>query len=283
MKEITVRNLTIALLGMLCLSLAVGAGAAQKDDPSCKDHPLFPTRIPGAWIHHCDHKSFDAFAFTVAKGKTEKVEGELWKISYYPQADAKEKPSELQILRNYENAVTKAGGTVIYSEKSRESFKLNKDGKEIWVEVGAEFTGKYGLTIVQKKSMAQDVVADAAAFGNDIRATGHAAVYGILFDTGKATIKPESAQAIGEVAKLLKADAGLKLFVVGHTDSAGTVDGNAKLSQDRAQSVMQALVKDHGIAASRLRAAGCGQYAPVATNDTEEGRAKNRRVELVKQ
>jgi OmpA-OmpF porin, OOP family len=277
------RKTTLVLFGLLCLSLAVGVSAAQTDVKECKDHPLFPTRIPGAWIHNCDHKSFDAFAFTVAKGKTEKVEGELWKIIYFPQADAKEKPSELQILRNFENAVTKAGGKVIYSEKSRESFKLNKDGKEIWVEVWAEFTGKYGLTIVQKQGMAQDIVADAAAFGSDIRATGHAAVYGILFDTGKATIKPESAQSIGEVAKLLKADPGLKLFVVGHTDNTGTVEGNVKLSQDRAQSVMQSLVKDHGIAAARLRAAGCGQYAPVASNDAEEGRAKNRRVELVKQ
>jgi flagellar motor protein MotB len=277
------RKTTAILFGLLSLILATGVSAVQKDDPACRDHPLFPNRMQGSWIRSCSHKTFDAYAFTVAKGKTERVEGELWKLSYYPQADAKEKPSELQILRNYENAVKSVGGTVVYSEKTKETFKLSKDGKEIWVEVTAEFTGKYGLTIVQKGGMAQDIVADAAAFGNNIRATGHAAVYGILFDTGKATIKSESAQAIGEVAKLLKADPGLKVFVVGHTDNTGTVDGNQKLSQDRAQSVMQSLVKDHGIAAARLRAAGCGQVAPVASNDTEEGRGKNRRVELVKQ
>lgn len=277
------RKLTVVLLGMLCLSLTAALGAAQVDATGCKDHPLFPTRIPGSWIHHCSHKQFDAYAFTVAKGKTTPVEGELWKLSYYPQGDAKEKPSELQILRNFENAVQKAGGTSLYAEKSKETFKLVKDGKEIWVEVTAEFTGKYGLTIVQKGAMAQVIVADAAAFGNDIRSSGHASVYGITFDTGKATIKTESAQAIGEIAKLLKGDPTLKLFVVGHTDSTGTVDGNVKLSQDRAQAVMQALVKDHGIAAGRLRAYGCGQFAPVASNDTEDGKGKNRRVELVKQ
>ena len=80
-----------------------------------------------------------------------------------------------------------------------------------------------------------------------------------------------------------RSQSSVHLLGVGHTDSTGTVEGNLKLSQDRAQAVMQSLVKDHGIAASRLRSAGCGQYAPVATNDTEEGRAKNRRVELVKQ
>lgn len=277
------RKMAVIQIGWLCLFLATGVAAAQVDDKGCKDHPLFPTRIQGSWIRSCSHKTFDAHAFTVAKGKTESVEGEIWKISYYPQADAKEKPSELQILRNYENAVKSAGGTVVYSEKTKATFKLSKDGKDIWVEVTAEFTGKYGLTIVQKKGMAQTIVADAAAFGNDIRAAGHAAVYGILFDTGKATLKPESAKAIGEIAKLLKGDASLTLFVVGHTDNTGTVEGNQKLSQDRAHSVMQSLIKDHGIAAARLRAAGCGQVAPVASNDTEEGRAKNRRVELVKQ
>lgn len=277
------RIIEALLAGALCLLCATGTQAVQTDEKGCKDHPLFPNRIQGSWIRSCSHKTFDVFAFTVAKGKVEPVEGELWKLSYYPQADAKEKPSELQILRNYENAVKAAGGTVVYAEKSKETFKLTKDGKEIWVQVAAEFTGKYSLTIVQKQGMQQEIVADAAAFGKDLRAAGHVAVYDITFDTGKATLKPESAMAVGEVAKLLKGDPNLKLFVVGHTDNAGTVDGNQKLSQDRAQSVMNALVKDHGIAAARLRAAGCGQVAPVASNDTEEGRAKNRRVELVKQ
>ena len=97
--------------------------------------------------------------------------------------------------------------------------------------------------------MAQDIVANAEALASDIRTTGHAAVYGIYFDTGKSTIKPESAQAIGEIAKLLKADPALKLYVVGHTDNVGGVESNIKLSQDRAEAVLQALVREHGIAA----------------------------------
>ena len=98
--------------------------------------------------------------------------------------------------------------------------------------------------------MAQGVTATAAALANDIRATGHAAVYGILFDTGKADIKTESAQAIGEIAKLLKNDAALKLYVVGHTDNVGSVESNLKLSDQRAQAVLKALTGEHGIAAA---------------------------------
>jgi outer membrane protein OmpA-like peptidoglycan-associated protein len=126
-------------------------------------------------------------------------------------------------------------------------------------------------------------VADAAAFANDLRATGHVAVYGILFDTGKSVVKPESKPALDEVAKLLKADPGLRLWVVGHTDAVGKVDDNMRLAQARAEAVAAELVSAHGIAAARLKGYGVGPLAPVAGNEDEAGRAKNRRVELVKQ
>ena len=267
---------------VLILAAASGLAAQQKDDPKCKDHPAF-TRMPDYWIHGCRQNQFDAYEFVVAKDKKERVEGQYFKINYYPQATAVQKPSELQIHRNFQNAVTKQGGTVVYSDKTVSTLKLTKDGKEIWAEVRAEFTGKYFLTIIQKEEMAQDIVASAETMSNDINTTGHVAVYGIYFDTGKSTIKPESAQAIGEIAKLLTANPALKLYVVGHTDNQGGVEGNIKLSQDRAEAVLQSLVRDHGIAAGRLRAYGCGLFSPVASNDSEEGRAKNRRVELVKQ
>jgi len=186
-------------------------------------------------------------------------------------------------VRNYENAIKAAGGTVLFADTSRwMNGKLVKDGKEVWAQA-EKGNGLIWLYIVEKGEMTQEVVADAAALGDDLKSTGHAAVYGILFDTGKADIKPESAQAIGEIAKLLKADAGLKLHVVGHTDSVGGVDANLKLSQARAEAVLAALVKDHGIAAGRLRSFGNGPFAPVASNDAEDGRARNRRVELVRQ
>ena len=273
---------TKSLLLFAIAALALGLPAQQKDSGQCKDHPAF-TRMPDYWIYSCQQKQFDSYAFTVGKGKTEAVEGQYWMIAYRPQNAMVSKPSELQIQRNFENAVQKQGGKVLWSEKSRSTFQLAGAGVEIWAELRTDFTSGYRLFIVQKQGMAQDIVADAAAMASDINATGHVAVYGIYFDSGKSLIKPESAQAIGEIAKLLKAQPALKLFVVGHTDNEGTVEGNLVLSQQRAEAVLKALTGEHGIDAARLRAHGCGQFAPVAGNDTDAGRAKNRRVELVKQ
>jgi flagellar motor protein MotB len=276
------RCVRVLLLAPLCTLVLLGTAAAQqKDDAKCKDHPLF-TRMPTYWIHHCSTKEFDAYAFDVGDGKKETVEGETWKISYYPQAKAETKPSELQILRNFENAAAKLGGKVLAQSKTKETIRLTKDGREFWVEVGAEFTGKHGLTIVERGAMKQDIVANAEVFSNDIRSTGHAAVYGIYFDTGKSEIKPESEAALTEIAKLLTGDAALQVNVVGHTDSVGSVESNMTLSQTRADAVVKAMTGKHGIAASRLKAYGVGPLAPVASNDTDEGKAKNRRVELVK-
>lgn len=131
--------------------------------------------------------------------------------------------------------------------------------------------------------MQQEVTANAEAMGNDINTTGHAAIYGIYFDTGKAEIKPESDTAISEMAKVLKNNGGLKVYIVGHTDNVGSFDSNMKLSNDRAAAVAKALSTKYGIAAARLKAYGVSSLAPVASNDTDDGKAKNRRVELVKQ
>ena len=116
---------------------------------------------------------------------------------------------------------------------------------------------------------------------SDINTTGHAAVYGIYFDTDKADIRPESEPTLEEITKLLSKDGSLKLYLVGHTDSTGEFAHNMKLSEARANAVMNALVSKHAIPAARLRAYGVGPLAPVASNRNEEGRAKNRRVELV--
>jgi len=124
---------------------------------------------------------------------------------------------------------------------------------------------------------------DAASLANDINRTGHASVYGIYFDTGKADVKPESDATLKEIAKLLQGDPMLKLYVVGHTDSQGALDLNMDLSRRRADAVLAALTTKYAVPPGRLRAYGSGPYAPVASNDSEDGRAKNRRVELVKQ
>jgi len=118
---------------------------------------------------------------------------------------------------------------------------------------------------------------------SSIKETGKVAIYGIYFDTGKATLKPESQPTLLEIAKLLKTNPGLKLYVVGHTDNTGAFDANVKLSMDRAAAVVNALVSKQSVNVASLKACGDGPTSPVATNDTEEGKALNRRVELVKQ
>jgi outer membrane protein OmpA-like peptidoglycan-associated protein len=140
------------------------------------------------------------------------------------------------------------------------------------------------LDVVVKAGMdAGMVTVDAATMSREMSQAGHVALYGILFDSDKAVVKPESEPVLVEIAKLLKEDAGLKLFVVGHTDNVGAFDHNMSLSDRRAAAVVQELTGRHGIGAARLRPVGVGPAAPVAPNDKEEGRAKNRRVELVVQ
>jgi OOP family OmpA-OmpF porin len=160
--------------------------------------------------------------------------------------------------------------------------KIVRDGKEVWIDLWVSSSGAdYRLTIVERTVMKQEVVADPEALLGDIRTTGHAAVYGIYFDTDSAAIKPESEPTLKAIAGLLMAETSIKLYVVGHTDMTGTLEHNMDLSARRAQSVVEALVSNYGIAAGRLAAKGAGPLCPVGTNATEEGRKLNRRVELV--
>ena len=141
--------------------------------------------------------------------------------------------------------------------------------------VGGEY---YTLTIVEKAALRQEVTASDML--QALNAQGRVALY-ILFDTGKSTIKPESGSIIEQIVSMMKQTPDLAISVEGHTDSTGNAQANQVLSLDRARAVVAALVKQ-GVAAPRLNAIGHGQDKPVADNATEEGRAKNRRVELVK-
>jgi outer membrane protein OmpA-like peptidoglycan-associated protein len=140
------------------------------------------------------------------------------------------------------------------------------------------------LEIIETKAMDTGMVTvDAEAIGKGIDSTGHMAIYGVLFDTGSADIKPESAPVLAEIAKLLEGRPTLNILVVGHTDNEGTHEYNMSLSSQRANSVVRYLAAENGVEKSRMSAAGVGFLAPVASNESAAGRAKNRRVELVKQ
>ena len=140
------------------------------------------------------------------------------------------------------------------------------------------------VEVIESEAMETGMVTiDAEAMAKGIDATGHIAIYGIYFDTYSAEIKPESSSTLTEISKLLADRPSLKLLVVGHTDNQGDFDYNMALSGRRAEAVAKALGDQHGIDGGRLRSAGVGFLAPVASNDTAAGREKNRRVELVKQ
>jgi OmpA-OmpF porin, OOP family len=191
----------------------------------------------------------------------------------------------LKISRNMQEALKKIGGKVVLDDSFNKlsTILVQKGTKETWIEVRCYSGIMFRLTIVEREIMEQEVVADANAMGNDINSSGHVSLYGIFFDSGKSDLKPESDSAIIQIYKLLTNNAALKLYVVGHTDNVGNIEANMKLSNDRAFEVVNTLVGNYGIAADRLKSYGVASLAPVASNDTEDGRAKNRRVELVKQ
>lgn len=157
--------------------------------------------------------------------------------------------------------------------------KVIKNNNELWVEV-VPFNGgnDYYLTVVVKETMKQDVTAGAML--DALNKDGHVALY-INFDTGKSSIKPESESIIMQIIEMLKSNPDLTLSIEGHTDNSGNAKSNQTLSEERAKSVVAALVAQ-GIDAKRLSSAGFGQDKPIADNSTEEGKAKNRRVELVR-
>lgn len=309
-------NAMLASLGFVALLAAAPAKAEQEDKEGGKDLPMV-TRYPGSIIDNYGNKEFDEYDLIVGKCssrnpcKTQHLEGKISWINYTTPA----KRSLLEISRNYQQALQKAGFQQIYAchltdcgtngeggaQADEVGFingwnnrywvgKLSRPTGDVYVAVNADGPddgnreNNTHLLVIELKPMeAGMVTVTAAALADDLAKTGHSAVYGIYFDTGKAEVKPESGPALTEVAKLLSQDPSLKLIVAGHTDNVGGFDSNMELSRKRAAAVVQVLAGKHGVAASRLNPQGLGPCAPVASNEQEEGRARNRRVELVKQ
>jgi outer membrane protein OmpA-like peptidoglycan-associated protein len=268
----------------LLILTCFAAGAQMKDFEGYKDPALF-TRMPHYFLPaegSLVETPFDAFEFTVKNG-TQSVEGRHLHYTYDFDPSAGNAAGFLQIVRNYEAAAKQIGGVVLSDDVRRTTIRIAKAGKETWVALEAFNDGRsYELNIIERQLMTQDVVADAAALRSGLKENGHVEVPGIFFDTAKSDLKPESEPALKELVAMLQGNPTLSVWVVGHTDSAGTVASNMSLSAARAAAVVKSLVQS-GITANRLAPYGAGPYAPVATNATDEGRARNRRVELVAQ
>ena len=272
-------------LACLAAFLVAAPASAQDDPPNSKDHPMV-SRFPGYYIADYDAQDFGAFEFSFTGETTKRVEGRYWKIEYMLKENAK-KGGPIEIGRNYANLFTKSGGVKLVDNMSSTGgttvARMPAGGKNIWLQVDVNNSGEmYTLIIVEEAGMEQKVEFTAMELAKALDEKGSVAIHGILFDTGKVTIKPESAAAIAPIGELLKSTPALKLEIQGHTDNVGAAAANLKLSQDRAAAVKAYIVSTFGVAADRLTTAGFGDTKPLGDNKTDAGRTANRRVELVK-
>jgi outer membrane protein OmpA-like peptidoglycan-associated protein len=234
--------------------------------------------MPDYYITECA-ENFNSLDFVNSKGEDKSLEGNLTHIWYVFNAESgKKEPSYLQIIKNYANAIIKIGGRKIYEDTGLGCYELNKNGKVYNIKVVCTNSSDILLDVLEMEQMKQEITANEML--DALNKDGFIAL-NILFETGKSQIQAESLTIVDQIFELLHSDPSLKISVEGHTDNVGDAAGNKKLSTDRAKSVMNALIAK-GIEASRLTSTGWGQEKPVADNRTEEGRASNRRVEIVK-
>lgn len=305
----------LLIIGSIAVCMMFG-----KAQQPVADHPLI-SRFAGSEVNEYDLKEFDEYPLVLGpyqKGKFQKVERLEGKVTHFHYTNPPNR-SSLEIFRNYLSALQRAGFKILFMCNDREcgegtnnndlgksigwwcidwdcgepmryvAAKLSRQSGDVYVAIkvrsnGVNETEGTFLNVIEVKPMEGGLVTvNAAELAGDIAQTGHAAVYGIYFDSGKAVVKPESDPTLAEISKLLASDSQLKLHVIGHTDNVGTLASNMALSKQRADAVVAALVTRYDVAPGRLQAAGVGPLAPVATNRNENGRGKNRRVELVEQ
>lgn len=312
-------------IAALCFALAAPLHAA--DLKGSADHPLVP-RYEGSEIIAHQVSAFARHSFAQAairKGggfagnpdAALTAEGKLTTIVYR----APERRSPLEVLRNYETALGKAGFTTAFAcieqecgrydfnaaliplgpystlfngQYDHHGYLLARQARSEGEVIVSAYVVKYmgggvnreralvKLDVLEMRPMEERMVMlKAGEIDRAIGADGKVALYGILFDTDKDSMRADSRPQLEEIAALLKSKPELKVLVVGHTDAQGSLAYNQDLSQRRARAIVKALMQDYGIAGARLTPVGVGMAAPVASNRSEVGRAKNRRVELV--
>lgn len=310
----------VLLLMFLPVLWGLSFGSSSSGDvPGSRDHPVL-SRYPGSIIYHYSQKEFERFYLlleslrsssdkALKRVKKKEVRGKVTLIQY----QIPRKRSSLEVFENYREALKKSGFKFLYTGSGEEISGIRsfldrycgfwnvfivRDRPEnyyylaaespdkqiaVTVFVGEKFEGPVAFVgIVERKSMETGLIT-AKDMLQHLKSEGHVSLYGIYFDFDSAEIRPESEPVLREIARLLRENPSLKLYVVGHTDNVGKLQYNLQLSKRRAQAVVEELVRRYGIERTRLKAFGVGPLAPVASNKTPEGRAKNRRVELVEQ
>jgi outer membrane protein OmpA-like peptidoglycan-associated protein len=271
----------------LTLSFALYIGTAlvilAQNNTDCISHELF-NPLPNHSVSGCEYREFDSHEFNrqVDGGTREyfKKEGAKSTISYQWQGEWEQRPSTVLIYRNYQNAIEKIGGKLLYSG-SAAYFQLEKGGNNYWIHVLSDGSGLYSVTTIKEAEMNQYVDFTSIEIGKLMAEDGQVTFYGIYFDSDQSSIKPESTDLIKEIATYLKDNPQVEIYLVGHTDNTGTAEHNLALSKSRAAAVTSELTSKYNIPKSQITAEGVGVLSPVATNATEEGKAKNRRVVMV--
>jgi OOP family OmpA-OmpF porin len=294
--------------------LAPGSATAQatRDVVGARDFAGIG-RFAGSVITGYQVKDFDTARMQAAPFKdgqpadARRLEGKITRIAYRTNPG----PSILEVFRNFETQLAKAGyekllacdtdacGGIPFTEAIDalpvpqmwiDGFNYHyyagrktEGGRETYASVIVSENNReiYAQVTVAETRAIENKMVDAAAMSKGLRETGRIALYGIYFDTDRATLKPESRPALEQIAKLLAGEVALNVFIVGHTDSQGPYAYNLDLSRRRAEAIAEELVKSYRIGAPRLRTAGVAHLAPVGSNGNEAGRALNRRVELV--
>lgn len=285
----------LAIAALLAVAAPLSAQAAPRENTKCTPNPVFE-KFPNSLYHSCERSRFFALKLLRARdprklsGPHDEFtrEGEYWYYFDFIQRDRDNKvPSRLEVFRNYEAALKAAGGDILYADGTKSFvYRIERPSGEYWGQVGcgagsAAACDRIQHKIVRVAAMEQAVVVSADQIRKSLADTGKVVFYGIYFDTDRATLKPESGPTLAEMAKFLETNGKARVFIVGHTDMQGPLDRNERLSRERAASVVAALADRHGIAKDRMTPAGVGPLAPVAANEADAGRAKNRRVEMV--
>jgi OOP family OmpA-OmpF porin len=274
---------TTIITALLATSLT--AAFSQQDAEGTKDHPMFPNRMSNYFISE-SNSNFDAVEFNLAAGGSKSIskEGTKTLVRYdFNAGSGQSKPSALQILRNYEAAAKKISGETLFlsAGEGLATFKIMKNASEVWIKIETGGDGNndfYYLTILEIEPMKQEITSNdiLTALNTD----GHIALY-INFETGKSDIKQESQKIIDQVVEMLRSNPTLRISTEGHTDNVGNSQSNQTLSENRAKAVTNVIISK-GIDKTRLLSKGWGQTKPIEDNKTEDGKAKNRRVEIVK-
>lgn len=252
------------------------------------EHPMVK-KMPGfELVETLSKKSdFSTFEFRIKENKkttTVEKKGRYWKLHYENRTNKgkiDKKVSKIDIMNNYRFAAKEMSGKVFYAERGKITFTLPLNGGgKLWGYVTA-LDGNYDLIIIEEEGFEKQLVFSADQMKRTLDSLGTISIYGINFDTAKDRLKPDAEKVLAEIVKLMLNYPELKIEIQGHTDNVASADYNLGLSNKRANTVKDYLLL-FGAEKNRMVSKGYGLTKPITTNDTEEGRALNRRVELVK-